>query len=224
MKQKLFAIFPAALFAALFAVAAPAAADTLRAGEDYIALDPPQPERVESGKIEVIEFFNFSCPHCFRLQKPFREWQKGLEESGDFADIAIVHQPVVFQRAGGHYARIFYTLDALGIAAEFAPKVYRAMHSERKLINSESRFLNWLEDEGVDRARAEKVFNSFSVSSKTRRADSLVQEYGVNSTPQIGIAGKYIVNASLAGSYEKMLQTATALIERERKLRAKKAL
>ena len=45
------------------------------AGRDYILIDPPQPTRVGAGKIEVLEFFNYSCPHCFRFQGPFARWR-----------------------------------------------------------------------------------------------------------------------------------------------------
>lgn len=137
MTKKLFALFAFSLSAAFLFATATAAADSLKDGVDYIALDPPQPERVDAGKIEVVEFFNFSCPHCFRLQKPFNEWKKSLENTDD---IAFVYQPVVFERYNGHYARVYYTLEALGIAEEFSAKVYRAIHSEKTLLNSKSRF------------------------------------------------------------------------------------
>ena len=185
----------------------------VRENTDYVLVQPPQPPRIAAGKIEVIEFFNFSCPHCFRLQPHFERWQAQT----DMKDIVIVRQPVVFQRFRGHFARVYYTLAALGIEEEYAEKVYDAIHGQRKLLNSEGRFLDWLEEEGVDRNKAEKVYNSFSISTRTTRAENIIAEYGVDSTPQFVVAGKYRTNASLTGSNKKLMEVLTALIERERK-------
>ena len=43
---------------------APAAAKKPVEGTDYLALDKRVPTDVGAGKIEVIEFFWYSCPHC----------------------------------------------------------------------------------------------------------------------------------------------------------------
>ena len=61
-----------------------------QAGGDYILVEPPQPMRVAAGKLEIREFFNFSCPHCFRLQGPFSRWRN----ESDLSDIVIIHQPL----------------------------------------------------------------------------------------------------------------------------------
>ena len=88
-----------------------------RAGVNYIALEPPQPTRVAAGKIEVIEFLNFSCPHCFRMQGPFAKWRADNKEG--LHDVVVVRHPVVFQRYNGHFARLFYTMEALDLGEEF---------------------------------------------------------------------------------------------------------
>ena len=88
-----------------------------RAGVNYITVEPPQPTRVPAGKIEVIEFLNFSCPHCFRMQGPFAKWRS--ENKENLADVVVIRHPVVFQRYNGHYARLLYTMEAWGWARSF---------------------------------------------------------------------------------------------------------
>ena len=85
--------------------AAPAAAPppVPRAGINYHVVEPAQPTRVAAGKIEVIEFLNFSCPHCFRMQGPFAQWRAKNKET--LGDVVIHRHPVIFQRYNGHYAR-----------------------------------------------------------------------------------------------------------------------
>lgn len=182
------------------------------AGRDYVVIDPPLPVRVEQGKIEIIEFFNFSCPHCFRIQRPFHKWQSGE----DMSDIEIVRVPVVFQQTAGHYARAYYTMESLGAADDLYTKMFGAIHRERKLLNSKGRFVDWLEEQGYDAAAAEGAYDSFSVGLKTSRTADTTTQYGVNSTPQFAVGGKYVINAALAGSRERMLDILSALVAAER--------
>lgn len=198
--------------AVLFSASALAAP---QAGVDYILLDPQQPSRAPEGKIEVLEFFNFSCPHCFRMQAPMAKWMR----DNDLSDVAVVRQPVVFPSARGHYARMFHTLEALGVAEEYYGKVFRAIHSERILLNSKGRFADWLEDQGMDADQVENIYDSFSVNSKIVRDDRIADDYGVNSTPQMAIAGKYLLQPALNGSIENMLRVAAEILVLEREAR-----
>ena len=50
------------LFLSLLFVVTTAAGEEFRPNVDYVVLDPPQPVRVEKGKVEVREFFKFFLP------------------------------------------------------------------------------------------------------------------------------------------------------------------
>lgn len=190
----------------------PAAADNLRAGVDYIELSPPQPVRVPPGKIEVREFFNYSCPHCFRLQGHLAKW-RAQHEGGD---VVLIHQPLVFARYNGHFARAYYTLQGLEAEDELHSKVYDAIHRQGQLLNSRGRFLDWLQEQGIDGGKAASMYDSFTVSSRAARAETMAGDYGIDSTPQIAVNGRYVINPALSRSYERLMQTLTTLVERER--------
>lgn len=185
-----------------------------RAGVNYIALEPPQPTRVAAGKIEVIEFLNFSCPHCFRMQGPFAKWR--ADNKGELDDVVIIRHPVIFQRYNGHFARLFYTMEALNLGEAFLGKVFNAIHRQRKLLNSRGRALDWFEEEGVDRAKAEAAYDSFGVNVKVRRAEGALESYGVSGTPQFVVAGKYRLEPGVSGSQQRMLALMGELIKIER--------
>ena len=197
----------------MFFGGAAAAQENYAPGRDYVVISPPLPVRVAPGKVEVIEFFNFSCPHCFRLQRPFHKWQS----ERDMSDITLIRVPVVFQQTGGHYARAYYTLESLGAADDLYTKMFGAIHRERKLLNSKGRFMDWLEEQGYDAAAAESAYDSFSVNLKVARAERTIAEYGIDSTPQLAIGGKYVISTGLAGSRERMLDILSALVKAERK-------
>ncbi|MGU9952266.1 MAG: thiol:disulfide interchange protein DsbA/DsbL [Gammaproteobacteria bacterium WSBS_2016_MAG_OTU1] len=187
--------------------------DDLVAGRDYILLNPPQAVRAPKGKIELLEFFNFSCPHCYRLQGPFKRWQ----DNTDLSDVEIIHQPVVFQSQRGIYARLFHTIEGLGVTDTLYDEVFNTLHKQRKLLNSKGRIVDWLEENGVDAEKAEKTFDSFSTNTKVSRDSRITDSYGVNSTPQLAVAGKYLLTPGLSGSTAAMLKIAELLIDLERK-------
>ena len=193
-----------------------------RAGVNYVAVEPPQPTRVPAGKIEVIEFLNFSCPHCFRMQGPFAKWRS--ENKENLTDVVVIRHPVVFQRYNGHYARLLYTMESLGLGEEFLGKVFNAIHRQRKLLNSRDRALDWLEEEKVDRAKAEAAYDSFGVNVKVRRAEGALESYGVSGTPQFVVGGKYRLEPGISGSHERMLALMGELIKVERENIKKQAL
>ena len=182
------------------------------AGRDYILINPPQPMRVGAGKIEILEFFNYSCPHCFSFQGPFARWRDRAA-----AEAEVVRQPVIFTRTRGLFVRLYYALQALGRAEEMRDKIYNAIHREHRLLNSEGRILDFLAENGIENAAA--VFNSFAVNIKVKRSESskLVTKYGVNSTPQVVVAGKYRLNLELSRNYDRLFETIDALVEREKR-------
>lgn len=52
---------------ALWTTVAQAQAAKPKAGTDYLVVDPRAPVEAGAGKIEVVEFFWYSCPHCLSL-------------------------------------------------------------------------------------------------------------------------------------------------------------
>jgi thiol:disulfide interchange protein DsbA len=203
----LFARRAAAVFCAFAALFSQAPTANAQAEELY----PPQPSYAPAGKVEVIEFFNFSCPHCYRMLGPFNRWKR----EADPATIAVRRHPVVFSRTRGLFAQLYYTLEALGQADALYQKVFAAIHEEGKILNSRGRMLDWLETQGVERARAEAVFDSFAVKTKVERAARSQESYGVNSTPQIIVAGKYRLAPSNYFGYPEMMAALSELIAQE---------
>ena len=46
------------------------------AGRDFRAVNPAQPVEAPAGKIEVLEFFAYWCPHCASLEPELADWKK----------------------------------------------------------------------------------------------------------------------------------------------------
>src|SRR5438552_15954839 len=77
-------------------------------GVDYIELKPPQAVE-SSGRIEVLEFFWYRCPHCYALGPDLESWAKRLPR-----DVQFKRLPGILNDDWAVDARIFYTLRAIG--------------------------------------------------------------------------------------------------------------
>ncbi len=49
-------------------------------GADYISLDQPAPTEGGPGKVDVVEFFWYSCPHCNSFEPQLEAWLSKLPD------------------------------------------------------------------------------------------------------------------------------------------------
>jgi thiol:disulfide interchange protein DsbA len=172
----------------------------------FAEINPPQP--TEPGKIEVLEFFAYSCPHCAVLEPLLQKWIKTLP-----ADVVVKQVPVAFNAGMKPLAQLYYSLEALN-RLDLHPLVFKAIHDDKKRIFTKAEMLPWIESQGIDKAKFEAVFDSFGVVSKTQRAEQLSKAYNVQGTPSIAVAGKYITSPSEAGGYQETIDVANALVKK----------
>ena len=45
-------------------------------GKEYTRLSKPVPTEAPAGKVEVIEFFWYNCPHCNEFEPTLEAWKK----------------------------------------------------------------------------------------------------------------------------------------------------
>ena len=186
-----------------------------REGTDFLVLGQRVPSEAPTGKIEVIEFFWYSCPHCNAFEPRFEAWIKKAP-----ADVAVRRVPVAFRPDFEPQQRLFFTLEAMGKLDEVHRKVFHAIHTERQPLNREDAITAWVEKQGVDRNQFSDTWKSFGVSTKVRRAVQSQNAYGVQGVPSLGIAGRFYTDATLAQNMERALAVADYLIGEARKSRA----
>jgi thiol:disulfide interchange protein DsbA len=163
-------------------------------GEDYRTLDRAQ--QTDSGKkVEVTEFFWYSCPHCNALEPALEAWVK---KQGD--KIVFKRVPVAFRDSFVPQQRLYYTLEAMGKVDELHGKVFRAIHVERQPLDTDSGIAAFIAKQGVDQKKFLDVYNSFGVQTKVQRAAQLQNAYKVDGVPMIAIDGRYITSPSIVGA------------------------
>ncbi|CAG1017275.1 Thiol:disulfide interchange protein DsbA [Burkholderiaceae bacterium] len=180
-------------------------------GTHYVKLSQPVP--VAAGKIEVIEFFWYGCPHCNVFEPALDAWSKKLP-----ADVAFRRVPVAFREEPFvAHQKIYYALEAMGLIPTMHRKVFYAIHSERQRLDKPADIAAFMQKNGVDSAKFLDQYNSFSVQTKVRQASKAAADYKIDGVPAIGVHGKFYTSGTLAGSPDASLAVADHLIQRVRK-------
>jgi len=214
MKRREFSLATLGTAAALGNMAAPAWAQgpaKFIPGKDFIKLDRNLPMDAEAGKIEVIEFFWYSCPHCNAFEPNFAQWVKNAPK-----DVVVRRMPVSFRDDFAPQQRLFFTIEAMNLMETLHPKVFAAIHVEKLMLNTDASVLAWAEKQGVDKVKFNEVYKSFGVASKLKRAVQLQNDFKVEGVPSLGVAGRYYIDGSLAGSMDRALKVAESLIAQTR--------
>lgn len=177
-------------------------------GVDFVRLPKPAPVQSAAGQVEVVEFFAYSCIHCHNFEPVFDAWIKKQP-----AHVVVRRTPVAFSPAFVPMQRLYYSLESMKLVDKLHAKVFAAMHEERLQLTTPAAIVDWVAKQGVDRARFTEVFNSGPTGEKAAYAAKLQDEYGVEGTPALGVAGRYYIS----GQGPRTLVVADALINEVRK-------
>jgi thiol:disulfide interchange protein DsbA len=163
-------------------------------GVEYATLTEAQ--NTDAGqKVEVTEFFAYYCPHCASFEPALAEWVKKNSDKIVFKRVHLGHTPAVVPQQ-----RLYYTLESMGIAAQYHPKVFAAMHEQRVRFANDEQVFDWAANAGIDRAAFTSAYRSFGIQAKLGRANGMVASYKVEDWPKIAIAGRYLTSPSQAGA------------------------
>ena len=176
-------------------------------GTDYLSLDKRVPTDVGAGKIELIEFFWYSCPHCNSFEPQFAAWVKAAPK-----DVVVVRVPVRFRDDFEAQQRAYYVFESLNMVDAMHGKLFHAIHTERQQLNNAQALAAWANKNGLPEKKFMDTFNSFGVATKARRATQLQDAFKVQGVPALGIAGRFYTDGGLAQSMDRALQVADYLI------------
>ncbi|MEO8021759.1 thiol:disulfide interchange protein DsbA/DsbL [Polaromonas sp.] len=216
MQRREFSMSAASVAAAaslsIFAASAQAQGQAPKAGSDYLVLDKRAPVEAPAGKVEVVEFFWYSCPHCNRFEPALEEWIKKAPK-----DVVIRRVPIAFRPDFEPQQRLFYVLETMNKVEELHKKVFYAIHVEKQLLNTPELIAAWAEKQGIDKTKFLEIYNSFSVATKARKATQLQDAYKIDGVPALGVAGRYFTSGSLTQTMERALLVTDYLIAQARK-------
>ena len=183
-----------------------------KVGVDYRELGTAQPTE-SAGKIEVVEFFSYLCPHCYSFDSVLMPWVNKLPKDVQFRRI-----PAMFSDDYAKAARAFYALEAIGEEQRLHTALFDAVHTSAKLrVADEAELTAWLGKQGVDTKKFAAAYHSFGVETNLKRASQLSDGYKIDGVPAMAVNGKYVVLTDNIKSLGQVLTISDALIERSRK-------
>lgn len=181
-------------------------------GKDFTKLDKPVPVQTPVGRVEVIEFFWYSCPHCNAFEPILSQWVKQLPK-----DVMFKRVPVAFRDDFVPQQRLFYALEAVGLLDKLHAQVFDAIHAKKQNLSTDEAIIEWVLKQGLEKTAFLAKFNSFDNYNKASQAKQLQSLYQVEGVPAMGVAGRFYTDGSQAGSMERVLQVVDFLTEEVRR-------
>lgn len=179
-------------------------------GQNYVKLNQPVPVP-SNGKVDVVEFFWYGCPHCYALEPYVEAWAKRLP-----ADVNFHRAHVAFSALHETHSKVYYALESMGVLEQVHRKVFNAIHQQHKRLDKESDIEAFMTESGIDGKKFIDVFKSFAVQTKVRQAKQLSEAYKVDGVPTLGVHGRYWTNVGMAGSQERTLAVVDYLAQKVR--------
>lgn len=166
----------------------------------------------DSSKVEVIEAFWYGCSHCFRFEPLITNWEENKPDYVDFQRF-----PALWNGLMKIHAQVYYAAEALDAVETLHEHIFNAINVERNMLQNEPQISALFEEHGVSEADFDRAFNSFSVRTKVNQAEKRMNDYGIRSTPNMIVNGKYLVTTSEnVRTQQEMLDIVDFLVEKER--------
>ena len=181
------------------------------AGTHYMEIANPV-NTGDSSKVEVIEAFWYGCSHCFRFEPLITNWEENKPDDVDF-----VRFPALWNNLMKIHAQVYYAAEALDAVDVLHEHIFNAINVERNMLQNEGQISELFAEHGVSQEDFDRTFNSFSVRTKVNQAEARMQDYGIRSTPNMIVNGKYLIATSEnVRTQQEMLEIVDFLVEKER--------
>lgn len=190
-----------------------AAAPSLLAQQARFVTLPNPMEGDTPGKIEVLEFFHYGCPHCKDFDPLLNTWKKSLAE-----DVAVRRVPAIWGNAQlRELARLYYTIETAGLVDMLHEPVFAAVQQQKRPLHTEEGVRAWLSAyPDVDVEAFMSTYKSFGLQAMIQRADQLARSFRVQGVPTMAVGGRYLTSASMTGSHASALDMVDELIVKVR--------
>ena len=179
------------------------------AGQTYAVLNTPA--AAAGGKLEVLEFFSYGCPHCHDFSEPFERWSKKQK------DVVVRRVPVTFGRPQWVVlGRLFYTIQIMKLPALDAA-AFAAIHQQGRMLYEDQAVLQWAASQpGVDAKKFSEVYYSADVTNAMKKADALAMTYQIDGVPSIIVGGRYKMLQQRGMNFNDLLANTDAVIKMAR--------
>lgn len=180
-------------------------------GPAFSQIKPALPTQTGDG-IEVVEIFWYGCSHCFSFEPHIKAWLETKPE-----DVVFRQVPGVLNSRWAVHARGFFAAEKMDALEQFHAPLFNALHVKRRNIFTRDSLIDFAADLGLDKNEFARFYDSNETEVKMKQAFLMARDAKITGVPSLIINGRYLVSASSAGSFERMLETVDQLIREERR-------
>jgi len=150
---------------------------------------------------EVMEFFAYQCPHCYKLEPFAEKWQQQKPDNVKF--IAVPTH--LGHKEFGSFLIVHQTAIGLNMLDKVVPKLFERIHKYKKGFSSQADAVNFLVSAGADENEALKEIQSGEkIKTAMDNNFKLLAQYKITGVPTVVVNKKYKFSVSQAGGYEKV--------------------
>lgn len=152
---------------------------------------------------QVLEFFSFYCPHCFKFE-PLMEQLK--ESLGDDVEIKKNHVNFLGKEMGPQLTLAYAAAELLKVEDKVASLIFDQLHTQRKAINGEADILAIFEKAGIENAEAKGALASFPATGIASQMKRNTETFKIRGVPALIVNGKYQVITNSVKSTEEFME------------------
>jgi protein dithiol oxidoreductase (disulfide-forming) len=167
-------------------------------GVDYVIATNASSTIVKKKKINVKEFFSFTCIHCKDIE-PLIEANILPNKNVDLERIQ-----VPWNASTTNLAKINATYQMMGLNRLYTP-TFNAVFTGQDLSKPQE-LTKFLQQNKVDVAKFMALYNSFTINSTVGRYKDLMKSYNIEGTPTFIVADKYILKPATPARAVEVLQ------------------
>lgn len=149
----------------------------------------------EDGR-RVVFFFDFACPHCANYHAGLSNFARTAPQKIQALFVPVVNVADVARKDEQILAaKLFYAASAVGTQAQmmaFSSAVYAAYPEARSLTNKEL-WLGAVAASGIHKAKFAAALHANTMEARLHFAAGKLVQYGVQATPSVAVAGKYLL-------------------------------
>ena len=193
----------------------------------YEVLKKP-PSNRPSDNVEVVEFFWYTCPHCYSFERYLEPWLKTKPDDVEFRQLPAIFGdlpdgkiPDTADYGRMPLAKAYYTAQALDVLDKVHQPIFQAIHKHHRGLKSQNQLRRLFVKNGVNKRHFDSAYESFWVDSQIRDAKAMTEEYGLTGVPVLFVNGKenrYRLTSEKADGYVNMMMILNYLIDKEQKL------
>lgn len=180
-------------------------------GVHYKTLSKPLQTSFRGEEIgEVMEFFSYSCIHCYNFEPAAERFLAAKPETIRFTQV-----PVMFNDRQAPEVRAYYVVELLKLGKDAHSAIFNEIHVNRRALRTDKKFSEFFTRFGVNEDTYMEEAYSFGINTKLNTSIYLTKNSEIAGTPSIIANGKYLINSGAVGGNEQALYVAQWLIERD---------